>query len=177
MRWSLVLLAACATAVPAEDDTDTDDTDDTDVSGPVEVTEASFPCITDMAPVRRYRVASLTGRLDEALAVADDPEGKVFPVGTLLQLVPAEAMVKREAGFAPETDDWEFFFLGVSESGTEILTRGPDAKNAFGGNCADCHAAAAERYDWVCESGHGCVDLPLSGEAIADIQDNDPRCE
>lgn len=169
----LTLLAACSTAAPTDGDTDTDAADPT---GPVEVTAASFPCLTDMDPVRRYRATNLLGDVAGTLAVAEDPEGRVFPVGTLLQLVPAEAMVKREPGFAPETDDWEFFFLDVGEEGTEILTRGPDAKNAFGGNCADCHAAAAERYDWVCEDDHGCVELPLTDEAIATIQDADPRC-
>lgn len=168
------LLAACAGAAdPTDADTDAD-TDATPTT--VEVTETSFGCITDMEPVRRYYATNLLGDVAATLAVAEDPEGKRFPVGTLIQLVPLEAMVKREAGFAPETDDWEFFFLSNTASGTEIVSRGADATNAFGGNCADCHEATADTRDWTCEDGHGCVDLPLTSEAIVAIQEADPRC-
>jgi len=170
----LMLVAACG-AGTVDDATDTD-TADPDPNRSVQVTPASFGCITDLEPVRRYRLGNLLGDVAASLAVAEDPAGKRFPAGTLIQLVPLEAMVKREAGFAPATDDWEFFFLGVSADGTTIESRGPDATNAFGGNCATCHAATADSRDWTCEQGHGCGDLPLSAEAIAEIQASDPRC-
>jgi methylmalonyl-CoA mutase len=48
----------------------------------------------------------------------------IYPPGTVIQLVPQEAMVKRESGFAPEANDWEFFFLNVDAEGTEIAARG-----------------------------------------------------
>lgn len=172
-----MLLAACGAGSGVDDGSgaDTDSPAD-DPSAVVEVTPASFGCITDLEPVRRYRLGNLLGDVAASLAVAEDPAGKRFPPGTLIQLVPLEAMVKREAGFAPVTDDWEFFFLGVSAEGTTIESRGPDAKNAFGGNCAECHAATAATRDWTCEQGHGCGDLPLTAEAIAEIQAADPRC-
>ena len=42
----------------------------------------------------------------------------MYPVGTVLQLIPTEAMVKRHKGYSPSTDDWEFFALKVSPQGT-----------------------------------------------------------
>ena len=77
----------------------------------VQVENATFGCIRDMSPVRGFFVGSLQGNLDEALAVANAGSG-TYPVGSLVQLVPGEAMVKREAGFSPATSDWEFFRVG-----------------------------------------------------------------
>lgn len=167
-----ILLVACDTTSASPDDTDA-----SDAVGPVEVTDASFPCITDMRHVRGFYVDNLVGDLDATLTVANDPEGSAWPVGSLVQLVPFEAMVKREAGFSAATDDWEFFSLRTDASGTEILARGSDdVVNQFGGNCADCHRAAAGAWDWICEQDHGCVPLPLSAELIEGIQQGDARC-
>ena len=52
--------------------------------------------------------------LDYMKQCANNPDGGVYPVGTVIQLVPQEAMVKRAAGFDPATNDWEFFSLDVS---------------------------------------------------------------
>lgn len=173
VRFSLwMLLVGCG------GDT-TDEADDTDVVVPttVEVDESSFPCITTMTSVRGFYADNLLGDVDATLAVANDPQGAVWPVGSLVQLVPTEAMVKREAGFSASTDDWEFFYLKVEDTGTTILDRGTDdVVNAFNGNCASCHVAAKTDWNWICESGHGCVDLPLTDEVIQNIQDADPRC-
>jgi len=136
-----------------------------------------FTCITTMTPVRSYYVANPLGRLDETLAVANSADGGRFPVGTVLQLVPTEAMVKRRAGFDPSTNDWEFFSLGVTASGTRILDRGAaTVVNAFGGNCLDCHAKAEPQWDLICEQTHGCDPLPLTTAQIRQIQAADPRC-
>lgn len=170
------LLAFGGCGTDSGDNEATEESEATEHEGPVEVDEASFGCITEMAPIRLYYAANLVGDLDATLAVADDPEGKRFPVGTLIQLVPQEAMVKREVGFSPDTDDWEFFSLKASKEGTEILDRGPEAINAFGGQCLGCHAATSENRDWTCEKGHGCVDLPLTDEGIRGLQEADPRC-
>lgn len=168
------LLLLALTACAADTEPDPALPDDTT---PLEITGDSFPCITEMEPVRRFYVTNLRDDPAATVAVAAAPEGKAWPVGSLVQLVPAEAMVKREAGFSPETDDWEFFFLRTTAEGTEILTRGAaDAENAFGGNCADCHRAAKGTWDWICEQDHGCVDLPFTEEGIRGIQERDPRC-
>ena len=136
-----------------------------------------FTCILGWDKVRKYRITNLLGKRDEALAVANDPDGGVFPVGTVIQLIPGEAMVKRRAGFAPENADWEFFSLDTSASGTTILARGTtDVVNPFGGNCFECHAKAAPQWDRVCETDHGCDPLPFTPEQIEAVQQGDPRC-
>lgn len=142
----------------------------------MEISEASFRCITEMTAVRGFYVDNLLGDLDATVAVAEDPEGQVFPPGSVVQLVPQEAMVKREAGFSAATGDWEFFALGTTADGTEIQDRGTtETVNAFGLNCLGCHAPAAG-FDYICEQDHGCDSLPLSSEQFEALQDSDPRC-
>ena len=146
------------------------------VEDPVLVAE-DFACIKDMTKVRRFYLTNVLGDLDATLAVADSPTGGEYPVGTLIQLVPTEAMVKRAPGFAPAAHDWEFFSLAVDAGGTEILDRGAEqVVNAFGGNCFGCHAKAEPQWDFVCETDHGCDPLPLTAGQIEAIQDADPRC-
>lgn len=142
----------------------------------IEMTAADFPNIQTMTKVDTYFVGNELGHLSEALAVARSPKGGKFPVGTLVQLVPQEAMVKRRAGWNPATHDWEFFFLDVSPTGTKILTRGTDqVVNRFGGNCASCHLAAAPKWDMICKHTHGCAPLPVGDDVIAAVQLSDPR--
>lgn len=137
---------------------------------------AGFANINTMARVNRHFIANPLGHLDQALAVARSSKGGRYPVGTIIQLVPQEAMVKRRAGFNAATKDWEFFFLDVSPQGTKIVTRGTDqVVNRFGGNCASCHVAAAPQFDMVCEQDHGCAPLPIGDDVIAAIQQADPR--
>jgi hypothetical protein len=138
--------------------------------------DQDFPALADMTKVGNYFVANELGHLQEALAVARSPEGGRFPVGTLLQLVPQEAMVKRRAGFSPRTRDWEFFFLDTSSTGTRIVRRGTmDVVNRFGGNCASCHLGAEPRFDMICQHDHGCAPLPVGEDVIAAVQQADPR--
>ena len=73
---------------------------------------ADFTNLHDMTKVRGFYVDNRLGHLQA------DPRGgrtprraATYPVGTILQLVPQEAMVKRRKGFDPATKDWEFFFL------------------------------------------------------------------
>ena len=137
---------------------------------------ADFTNIHRMTEVNGHFIANRLGHLDQALAVARSRKGGRYPVGTLIQLVPQEAMVKRRAGFDPATKDWEFFFLDVSPQGTKIVTRGTDkVVNRFGGNCASCHVAAAPQFDLVCEHDHGCAPLPIGDDVIAAVQRADPR--
>ena len=138
--------------------------------------DGDFVNIHDMTPVRGFFVANRLGHLAQTLAVANNPKGGTYPVGTILQLVPQEAMVKRRAGFSPQTHDWEFFFLSTDANGTKIVHRGAkNVVNRFGGNCFSCHAAASRQFDMVCEHDHGCAPLPVGDDIIRIVQDTDPR--
>lgn len=153
---------ACACVTPPDD---------------LDAQAADFTCLTEWPKVRRFHITNLLGRTEEALAVANNPEGGSYPVGTIIQLVPQEAMVKRREGFSPATGDWEFFFLNVSNDGTDIVSRGTtDVTNSFGGNCLDCHALAEPQWDFVCEQDHGCDPIPIGPDLIQSLQDSDPRC-
>lgn len=137
----------------------------------------SFRCMTQMSPVRGFYVDNLAGKLDETLAVARSASGGVYPVGSVVQLVPTEVMVKLPAGSSPATRDWEFFELQVSPQGTRIGKRGfADVVNQFGGNCFACHVQAQPQWDLVCEQGHGCLPIPLTAQMTRALQRADPRC-
>jgi len=84
----------------------------------------SFQCIRKMTPARQFYLDNLQGNLDATLAAANSTTGAVYPPGSLLQLIPGEAMVKHDRGFNAETHDWEFFELDVSKDGTKIRKRG-----------------------------------------------------
>ena len=137
---------------------------------------SDFRNLSTMTHVRGFFIDNRLGHLAEALRVANSPTGGVYPVGTIVQLVPQEAMVKRRKGWNPTTHDWEFFSLGTSATGTEILTRGAkETVNRFGGNCFSCHAKAQTKFDMVCEHTHGCDPLPVSDDVFRAIQNADPR--
>ena len=86
-----------------------------------------------MSHVRQFYVDNLLGNLDATLAVANSATGGMYPPSTVIQLIPTEAMVKRDKGFNPVTHDWEFFELDVSKDGTEIRKRGfAEVVNRFG---------------------------------------------
>jgi len=138
---------------------------------------SSFRCITSMTPVRQFYVDNLRGDLQGTLAAANSPTGAVYPPGSVIQLVPGEAMVKRDKGFNAATRDWEFFELDVSKDGTQIRKRGfADVVNRFGGNCFACHVAARPEWDLVCEADHGCAPIPITRAMIGALQRTDPRC-
>lgn len=137
----------------------------------------SFRCIREMTPVRHFYVDNLLGNLEGTLAAANAPKGAIYPPGSVVQLVPSEVMVKREAGFSPATGDWEFFELDVSEKGSTLRARGfAEVNNRFGGNCFACHAPARQPWDFVCETGHGCESIPVTRKMIGALQRSDPRC-
>lgn len=168
-----------STTGASEATTDAADTSGTTgvVGEDLDMTPEDFVCVLDWELVRRFRITNLLGHLDEALAVAESPDGGVYPVGTVIQLIPGEAMVKRAVGWSPETNDWEFFSLATSADGTEILARGATrVVNQFGGNCFDCHSAAEPQWDLVCETDHGCAPLPIGPDVIEMLQNGDPRC-
>lgn len=172
-----LLLAGCSSSGDggADDDAGPEDSTTTVVEDLVMQAD-DFVNVLDMTPVRGYFIDNRLGHLEEAIAVANDPAGGTYPVGTIIQLVPQEAMVKRAPGFSPATSDWEFFSLAVSPEGTEIVARGgADVVNQFGGSCADCHGAAEARFDLVCEDTHGCAPLPIGEDVIEAVQAADPR--
>ncbi len=157
--------------------TGSDASDAASVSPVIDVNAGTFDCLHGWTKVRGFRLKRLVGDEAEALAVANSATGGVYPAGTVIQLVPTEAMVKREKGFSPMTKDWEFFFLKVTSAGAVIVDRGTtEVKNGFGGKCFGCHNQASAEWDLVCEQGHGCAALPLSSELIQALQDGDPRC-
>jgi hypothetical protein len=146
--------------------------------GKVAVDARSFGCITQLKPVRGFYVGNLLGNLKGTLAVARSKTGGVYPVGSVVQLVPTEVMVKQPRGFNAATRDWEFFELDVSRDGSSIRKRGfADVVNRFGGNCLACHVKAGPEWDMVCETGHGCDALPLTPRMIGALQRTDPRCK
>jgi hypothetical protein len=136
-----------------------------------------FKPLPDLTAVRGFFVDNVAGDLEGSLAVANDPEGGTYPVGTVIQLIPQEAMVKRAPGFDPDSNDWEFFTLDVTAAGTTIVTRGgSEVINRFSGtSCAGCHSAAEPQFDFVCEDDHGCAPLPVGDDVITAIQNADPR--
>ncbi len=143
------------------------------------VTEDLFKCLTEMSKSVSgdFFVDNILGDLEATLAVANSETGGVYPAGSLVSLVPSEAMIKHESGWNPATNDWEFFELTVSDKGSEIAVRGTtEVINQFGGNCFGCHVQARPEWDLICGTGHGCAPLPIDRETIANIQNTDPRC-
>lgn len=142
-----------------------------------EATAEDFECLQNWSQVRNIRLTNKLGLLEEALDLARNPEpGREYPPGTIIQLFPGEAMVKRGPDFDPGNNNWEYFELSVSAAGTEINVRGrDDVINMFGGQCFGCHVDARD-FDFICEKGRGCVDLPIDDTTIAGLQAADPRC-
>ncbi|MDA0929602.1 MAG: hypothetical protein O2861_16115 [Proteobacteria bacterium] len=150
-----------------------------DADKQLDISAELFKCLTDMARAGSgaFFVDNVLGDLDATLVVANSETGGSYPPGSVIALVPTEAMVKHETGWNPATNDWEFFELNVSEAGSEINVRGTTSVvNRFGGNCFDCHKLATPQWDLVCGTDHGCAPLPIPRETIVNIQNTDPRC-
>jgi hypothetical protein len=142
------------------------------------ITENSFRCVTQMTHVRHYYVDNLAGNLAGTVHAAESTTGEPYPVGSVLQLVPTEVMVKREKGFNAATHDWEFFELDISADGTKIRTRGfAEVVNRFGGNCFACHIKAQPQWDLICDNSHGCDPIPLTRAMTGALARTDPRCK
>jgi hypothetical protein len=143
----------------------------------VTVSEGSFSCIRNWTKVRNtYITHANPEKLKEAVRIFQNSvPDKEYPVGTFLQLLPDEAMVKHPRQTFPETNGWEFFHLDLSAQGTKIKTRGDQTVNFQGVKCFSCHQPAA-KYDFVCEKGHGCAPVPLDDQKIAELEAADPRC-
>jgi hypothetical protein len=150
----------------------------TNAPSSLSISEKSFHCMTEMTHIGHFYVDNLIGNLDGTVRVAESTTGGVYPVGTVLQLVPTEVMVKREKGFNAATHDWEFFELDVSHSGSTIRTRGfVEVVNRFGGNCFTCHVRARPEWDLVCDTTHGCDPIQITIAMTGALQRTDPRCK
>ncbi|HEX3771368.1 MAG TPA: hypothetical protein VHV30_10905 [Polyangiaceae bacterium] len=149
-----------------------------------EPTTDDFTCIhgSDWTQVGISHYKNILGNTDAMLAIARSADGGVFPPGTIVQLVPTEASVKRGAGYSADSHDWEFFSLTAASSGTTIGAHGGDAGvlNVFNLSCLNCHIKAAPQWDLICGnnvdggSDHGCDPLPIAGSTLAAL--GDPRC-
>jgi len=166
-----------ATALPSPTSTATERPTSTPEPVDFVANAEDFECLLSWDKVREFRITNRLGRLDEALDLARDPQpGRQFPIGTIIQLFPGEAMVKRGPEVDPDNNNWEYFELETSAAGTSIRVRGRDeVVNRFGGQCFGCHADARD-FDFICEVGRGCVELPLSRDVFAALQEADPRC-
>ena len=148
-----------------------------DLSKEILVNEDTFVCLKKMHRVRGFFVGNLLGHLEDTIAVANQPEGKSYPAGSIVQLIPTEVMIKHHKGWSKKTNDWEFFELIVSEEGSKIKVRGTtQVINKFGGNCLECHQKAKPQWDFICEEDHGCDPLPIPDFLIRWTQEGDPRC-
>lgn len=141
------------------------------------ISEKSFGCIRDSAVKVEgtYIRHADPAKLKEAVQIFEgDVADKEYPVGTTIQLIPGEAMVKESKKEFPNTNGWEFFALTVSANGTKIASRGDSASNTTG-SCLGCHEPAA-KFDYICKRNHGCASIPFTDEQIATLQDHDARC-
>jgi hypothetical protein len=139
-------------------------------------TDPAFGCMTSGTKVRNTYIShSDPARLKEAVRIFENNVADVeYPEGTMLQLVPGEAMIKRSRSAFPNSSGWEFFLLDVTPQGSTVKMRGDTAGNR-GGTCLGCHQRGV-KFDFVCERTHGCAPVPLTDEQLARIQSNDPRC-
>ena len=152
-------------------------------SGGFDVNAEDFTCLADWAQVSGFRITNLLGQTAAAVAVAENPAGGIYPVGTIISNLPTDAMVKRAAGFSPETNDWEFFLLQLSSEGvTTIADRGTtEIMTAMGATCVSCHSQVPNQFDFVCNSwgdagsdncGFDFAESVLEAQIAAD-----PRCD
>ena len=120
-------------------------------------------------------------RLRKAVAMTETgeipPSG--YPVGTVLQVLPLEAMIKRRPGYNPDGDNWEFVRLKVdpTTAKTTIIADGKGEVANPLGSCQACHARLAPKFDLVCGFVIGANGLGLTDEQLAAIQAADPRCQ
>lgn len=174
----LLTSGGCKTMNVAEELPSPVQQDTPDSSKAIPVSDDTFICLKKMHPVRGFFVGNLLDKLDDTLAAAMQPGGAPYPPGSIVQLIPAEAMIKHHKGWSAKTSDWEFFELDVSEEGSTIKARGTtQVKNKFGGNCFECHQKAEPQWDFICEEGHGCDSLPIPDFLIRRLQRDDPRCD
>lgn len=139
-----------------------------------------FVCLDDarFADVAGRRVWNVFGGEAQAAAEALARSGTpgTYPVGTVVQLFPFEAMVKRGHGFSAATNDWEYLLLDTSSGETVITARGTTDVRNIGGTCLSCHGAAAA-FDNVCFTNTSCRPLPFFVDTHVEPNLDDARCQ
>jgi hypothetical protein len=143
----------------------------------VAVTEKMFGCMHEGTKIRKTYIRHAdSAKLKEAVRIYEKKvEGAEYPVGTIIQMVPNEAMVKHAKAAFPNSNGWEFLAFQVSAEGTKISGRGDTASNPLG-TCLSCHKGAV-KFDFVCDKGQGCPAIPVTDEQIIAMQGKDPRCK
>ena len=140
-----------------------------------------FECISKWEKVSGFHITNKLGKTSEAVAVAKSTSGGVYPVGTIIQHFPTEAMVKRKPGFSPETKDWEFFLLTISGTTTTIAQRGTTEITTMNQTCASCHMKAPSEYDFVCniwgDQGSMNCGFNLGEQQLSSAIAMDTRCD
>ncbi len=118
-------------------------------------------------------------RLQKAVEMSRSGDlGKGYPEGTILQLLPGEAMAKRGGHYNPAGNGWEWFKLTFTPNGrAKIAARGEAEVANFLGSCQGCHTRVAPTHDSVCEFVIGASGLGLSEAQLAQLQAADPRCK
>jgi len=180
--------ASCSDGEDNDCDGFVDQNDPTCDPEDLNMTDEDFGCIRDWEQPGiggvTYYFTNLRGNMVAARQVANSPVGGTFPPGTVVQILPGEAMVKRAVGWNPSTNDWEFFRLAILEEGgevrTEIRSRGTETVRNIAGTCFGCHNQAFAQWDMICgdDDIHGCTPLPafVTDQVILDLQCNDARC-
>ena len=150
-----------------------------------ELKAEDFHCLLDgKKPKGRNFFVFHRNKAKLRMAVRMSRTGKIpkrgYPVGTILQVLPFEAMVKRPRGFNPDGNDWEWVRLAVSPDGSSAIaaTGASEVRNALG-SCQGCHQAIDRQspHDLVCGFVIGASGLGLTDEQLAAIQATDPRCK
>ena len=142
------------------------------------LTDDDFVCLSDsrFEKVGPLRIATARGHQAEAVALAKSRALGTYPVGTILSLLPHEAMVKRARGFSPATSDWEFLQLHLETGKTIITARGTTEMKNLGGTCIGCHVPAKD-FDYVCATNEKCPKLPFFINTDINPASDDPRCK
>jgi hypothetical protein len=142
-----------------------------------EITEKSFGCLLGGNKVGNTYISNPDPeKLKEAMRIyRDNVQDTDYPIGTILQLFPDQAMVKHPAEKFPLTNGWEFFEFEIAQHRTIIRAHGDRISNRNSVPCMACHQNAP-RYDFVCGKGHGCTPLSYTDQKIAEIQAADERC-
>ena len=165
---TVFLLLAVATAAPAKREF---------------VAQAKdFKCLTDgaQAPGKLFYIFNKHRRLrTKAVRMTETGKlGKGYPRGTILQVFPFEAMVKRGGDYNPAGDGWEFFKLHIAPDGqTAIVARGEAEVTNLAGSCQGCHMRLAAQHDAVCEFVIGAAGLGLTDAQVRALQAGDARCK
>lgn len=141
------------------------------------VTDEAFGCLAEWFEVGRASYKNINGHEEQMRAVALGQSPGPYPVGTIVQAIPSEAMVKRGAGFADDAGDWEFFKLDTVNGRSVITERGGSEVRNPAGSCAACHGKAEARYDFICGEDHGCDPLPPGMSNLFEVvRAGDVRC-